>query len=95
MMTKEQSLVLETKGGEGVVALTGCAHPGLETILDAAKVSGELYGVIGGFHGFNKLKRLEELKKIVLGHCTVRKEEIMRTYPKKAVWCGAAGVIEL
>lgn len=43
MMTKEQSLVLETKGGEGVVVLTGCAHLGLENILEAAKVFGELY----------------------------------------------------
>jgi 7,8-dihydropterin-6-yl-methyl-4-(beta-D-ribofuranosyl)aminobenzene 5'-phosphate synthase len=95
MMTKEQSLVLETKGNKGVVALTGCAHPGLETILEAAKVFGELYGVIGGFHGFDKLELLKELKMIIPCHCTVRKEEIRRMYQEKAVWCGAGEIIEI
>jgi len=92
---KEQSLVLETKGGEGVVVLTGCAHPGLENILEAAKVFGELYGVVGGFHGFDKLKRLEELKMIVPCHCTVRKEEILRMYSEKAVRCEAGERIKI
>jgi len=90
---KEQSLVLDTKGG--VVVLTGCAHPGLETILDAAKSFGELYGVIGGFHGFDKLKSLEKLKMVMPCHCTVRKEQILRMYQEKAVWCGAGEVIEI
>ena len=92
---KEQSLVLDTKEGEGVVVLTGCAHPGLENILEAAKRLGELYGVIGGFHGFDNLKSLETLKMIMPCHCTVHKEEIRRMYPEKAVWCGAGVVIEI
>jgi len=92
---KEQSLVLETKGGRSVVVLTGCAHPGLENILEAGKVFGELYGAIGGFHGFGKLERLEELKMIAPCHCTVHKEEIMRMYPEKAVRCGAGEIIEI
>lgn len=90
---KEQSLVLDTK--EGVVVLTGCAHPGLENILEAAKRFGELYGVIGGFHGFDNLKSLETLKMIIPCHCTVHKEEIRRQYSEKAVWCGAGVVIEI
>lgn len=92
---KEQSLALETSDGEGVVVLTGCAHPGLENILEAAKVFGELCGVIGGFHGFDKLKLLEGLKIVMPCHCTVRKKEIMRMYPEKAVWCGAGEIIEI
>lgn len=92
---KEQSLVLETKGDKGVVVLTGCAHPGLETILEAAKGFGELYGAIGGFHGFAKLKLLEGLKMVMPCHCTVRKEEIMKMYPRKAIWCGAGEIIEV
>jgi len=92
---KEQSLALETRDGEGVVVLTGCAHPGLENILETAKVFGDLYGVIGGFHGFDKLKLLEELKMVMPCHCTVRKKEIMRMYPEKAVWCGAGEIIEI
>jgi len=92
---KEQSLVLDTKEGEGVVVLTGCAHPGLENILEAAKRFGVLYGVIGGFHGFDNLKSLEVLKMIIPCHCTVHKEEIRRQYSEKAVWCGAGVVIEI
>jgi len=92
---KEQSLVLDTKGGEGVVVLTGCAHPGLENILEAAKSFGELYGVIGGFHGFDKLKSLEKLKMVMPCHCTVRKEQILRMYQEKAVLCRAGEVIEI
>jgi len=93
LMTKEQSLVLETEGG--VVVLTGCAHPGLENILEAAKSFGEVYSVIGGFHGFDKLKLLKGVKKIIPCHCTTRKKEIMAMYPEKAEWCGAGAVIEL
>jgi 7,8-dihydropterin-6-yl-methyl-4-(beta-D-ribofuranosyl)aminobenzene 5'-phosphate synthase len=92
---KEQSLVLETKGGEGVVVLTGCAHPGLENILDAATVFGQLYGVIGGFHGFDKLEVLRGLKLIMPCHFTKRKKEIVALYPEQTVRCGAGEVIEL
>lgn len=91
----EQSLVLKTKGGEGVVVVTGCGHPGLDTILEAAKAFGTLHGVIGGFHGFDKLELLHELELIVPCHGTIRKNEILRMYPGKAVRCGAGMVIEL
>jgi 7,8-dihydropterin-6-yl-methyl-4-(beta-D-ribofuranosyl)aminobenzene 5'-phosphate synthase len=93
LMTKEQSLVLETEGG--VVVLTGCAHPGLKNIIDAATYFGDVYGVIGGFHGFDKLKLLRGLKMIMPCHCTARKKEIMAMYPEKAEWCGAGAVIVL
>ncbi|RCV63603.1 7,8-dihydropterin-6-yl-methyl-4-(beta-D-ribofuranosyl)aminobenzene 5'-phosphate synthase [Methanophagales archaeon] len=93
LMTKEQSLVLETEGG--VVVLTGCAHPGLKKIVDAATYFGDVYGVIGGFHGFDKLKLLREIKMIVPCHCTEHKKEIMAMYPENVVWCGAGAVIEL
>jgi len=89
---KEQSLVLDTT--EGVVVLTGCAHPGLDTILEAAKQFGDVYGVIGGFHGFDKLELLEGVKKLIPCHCTVHKTEIRDMYPEKAVWCGAGEVFE-
>lgn len=90
---KEQSLVLDTE--EGLVVLTGCAHPGLEDILEVATVFGELYGIIGGFHGFDKLESLQGLELIMPCHCTIRKKEILRMYPEKTVRCGAGGVIEL
>lgn len=90
---KEQSLVLDTPNG--MVVVTGCAHPGLETILVAAATFGELYGAIGGFHGFNRLELLRELDLIVPCHCTAHKREILERYPEKTERCGAGMVMEL
>ena len=48
---KEQSLVV--KSGEGLVIITGCAHPGVVEIIQKAKamLPGEkVYLVTGGFH---------------------------------------------
>ncbi|MEA3346129.1 MAG: MBL fold metallo-hydrolase [Chloroflexota bacterium] len=47
---REQSLVLSTE--QGLVVITGCAHPGIVSIVEQAKevVKGELYLVLGGFH---------------------------------------------
>jgi 7,8-dihydropterin-6-yl-methyl-4-(beta-D-ribofuranosyl)aminobenzene 5'-phosphate synthase len=46
----EQSLVLTTD--QGLVVITGCAHPGIVRIVKKAKgvVNGEVYLVMGGFH---------------------------------------------
>ena len=90
---KEQSLVLDTP--KGMVVVTGCAHPGLEAILAAAATFGVLYGVIGGFHSFNRLEHLRELDLIVPCHCTAHKREIMELYPEKTKRCGAGMVMEL
>ena len=69
---KEQSLIVETDNG--LTVITGCSHPGLENILKAASKFGEIYGVVGGFHGFSKLEALEGIGLIVPCHCTVRKK---------------------
>jgi 7,8-dihydropterin-6-yl-methyl-4-(beta-D-ribofuranosyl)aminobenzene 5'-phosphate synthase len=92
LLLTEQSLVLDTQ--EGVVVLIGCGHPGLETIFEAAKAFGTIYGVIGGFHGFKKLELLHGLELIVPCHGTIRKKEIVEMYPEKTVRCGAGRVIE-
>lgn len=46
----EQALVLETS--QGLVVVTGCAHPGANRMVAQAKeaVAGEVYLVMGGFH---------------------------------------------
>jgi len=46
----EQSLVLTT--GQDLVVITGCAHPGIVSILERAKevASSDIYLVLGGFH---------------------------------------------
>jgi len=47
---KEQSLVIETS--QGLVVITGCAHPGVVNIVRRAKelTGGEVHLVLGGFH---------------------------------------------
>jgi len=76
----EQSLILRT--GEGLLVLTGCAHPGLETILAAAKKTGNVLGVIGGFHDFSDLGLLRGMRMIMPCHCTSRAGAIRRLYPE-------------
>jgi len=90
---KEQSLIVETDNG--LTVITGCSHPGLENILKAASKFGEIYGVVGGFHGFSKLEALGEIGFIVPCHCTVRKKEILALYPKTSMKCSAGCRIEV
>lgn len=90
---KEQSLVVETVNG--LTVITGCSHPGLENILRAASKFGNIYGVVGGFHGFNKLEALKEIRLIVPCHCTTHKREILSLYPESSMKCSAGCVIEI
>lgn len=59
----EQILVFDTP--KGLVILTGCAHPGIVSILEEAqrKFNKAIYFVMGGFHLFKKEKK--ETEKIV------------------------------
>ncbi|MEW6557706.1 MAG: MBL fold metallo-hydrolase [Elusimicrobiota bacterium] len=89
----EQSLVVKTEKENIVV--TGCAHPGLENIIDRASKLGKIYGVLGGFHGFSKLDKLEVIKFIAPCHCTQRIEEIKIRYPENFREVKAGTVIEI
>jgi 7,8-dihydropterin-6-yl-methyl-4-(beta-D-ribofuranosyl)aminobenzene 5'-phosphate synthase len=89
----EQSLVVAGKAGN--ILICGCSHPGLENILAKAREFGEIYGVLGGFHGFDKFDALEGLKLIVPCHCTKHKQEIFKRFPKESIEGGAGKVIEL
>ena len=62
---KEQSLILDTK--EGLVVITGCAHPGVINIAKKAKqiLHKKIYLFMGGFHLFNASE--SELKSIIKG----------------------------
>jgi 7,8-dihydropterin-6-yl-methyl-4-(beta-D-ribofuranosyl)aminobenzene 5'-phosphate synthase len=79
----EQSLLVEVSDG-GLALVTGCAHPGLDRILDLASSRGEITAAIGGFHGFEGLDRLAPLKTIVPCHCTVKKDAILARFPTSA-----------
>jgi len=76
----EQALVLKTS--YGLVVMTGCAHPGLITILRRAKEIGrdEVYLLMGGFHLEGQsaasiesiIRRVKEfgVKKVAPCHCS-------------------------
>jgi len=82
---KEQSLLIETKNG--LLVLTGCAHPRITEILSLIKnkTGKDIYVVIGGFHlgGFSK-KEIRQIiavfqesgvKKVGPCHCTGEKAQ--------------------
>ncbi len=76
----EQSLVIET--AQGLVVITGCAHPGVEKIVAEAKRQYEkdIYLVLGGFHLGNAsdawinqvISDLQDMgvKHVAPSHCT-------------------------
>jgi len=88
----EQSLAIKTD--KGVLVMVGCSHPGVGEIIDAASRFGEVYGVIGGFHGFHDFGRLRGLSLIVPCHCTQYKSEILELFPQQCVGCGTGLVLE-
>jgi len=88
----EQSLVV--KGEKGNVLICGCSHPGLENIIEKAREFGNVYGVIGGFHGFSELSALEGIKLIAPCHCTQLKGEIAERFPESCKECRTGVVFE-
>jgi 7,8-dihydropterin-6-yl-methyl-4-(beta-D-ribofuranosyl)aminobenzene 5'-phosphate synthase len=76
----EQSLVLDTN--KGLVVITGCAHPGIVSIITRAKqmLNKDLYLVMGGFHlldlsdsqvqGVIQQFRQLGVRKVGASHCT-------------------------
>jgi 7,8-dihydropterin-6-yl-methyl-4-(beta-D-ribofuranosyl)aminobenzene 5'-phosphate synthase len=90
---KEQSLVVKNKKGN--IVITGCAHPGLENILQTARGLGQIYGVLGGFHGFSKFTELEGIQLIAPCHCTQHAEQIKQKFPAQFKQIKAGNVIEI
>jgi len=69
----EQALVIDTP--QGLVVITGCAHPGVEKMVLAAKrqFHEQIYLVMGGFHlgnaSSNEVKKIiDEFKRIGVVH---------------------------
>ncbi len=77
---REQALVLDTR--DGLVVITGCAHPGVVDIAERAKTEfkKDLYLVMGGFHLGGRgpeeiqgvIRGLQDLgvRKVAPSHCT-------------------------
>lgn len=82
---EEQSLV--ASGQQDQILVTGCAHPGLGRILEAASSFSEITGVVGGFHSFSRIERLSGMRVIVPCHCTAHKERMRSRYPDSVIEC--------
>jgi 7,8-dihydropterin-6-yl-methyl-4-(beta-D-ribofuranosyl)aminobenzene 5'-phosphate synthase len=104
---KEQSLIVHTKRGS--VVITGCAHPGIVTIIKKAKdiIKDEILLVIGGFHlGAESRINTEEIilnirksgvRYVVPCHCTGEdaKQMFQRVYGDNSIHIGAGKVINI
>jgi len=104
---KEQSLIVHTNRGS--VVITGCAHPGILTIIKKAKdiIKDEILLVIGGFHlGAESKTKMEKIISNIrkLGvryvgpcHCTGEDatQLFQRVFGENFIHAGAGKVINI
>ena len=90
---KEQSMALKTS--KGCLIITGCAHPGLKTIIEKSGKFGKIFGIMGGFHEFSEFEILKGIELVAPCHCTQNTREIKRLYPDSYKEIEAGSVIEL
>jgi len=87
ILIKEQSLLISAI--KGLVIVTGCAHSGIDKILNSANKFGKVYGLLGGFHDFEEYNLLKDISLIMPTHCTKNKRKIFSLFPKN---CFEGGV---
>ncbi len=105
---KEQSLVLDTK--EGIVIITGCAHPGVVNIVKKARQilpDKNVYLVMGGFHlsgaSDSKLRSIIKefrdmgVQKVAPSHCSGDRcrELFKEEYRNDYIESGVGKIIEI
>ncbi|WP_292467654.1 MBL fold metallo-hydrolase [Methanolobus sp.] len=90
---KEQSLILKSE--KGLYVLTGCAHPGLSSIIEVASSFGDVTGIFGGLHDSQEYGLFKDMQLIGAGHCTSHKDAIRKMYPKKFLKIYAGYSVEL
>ena len=90
----EQAILAKTS--RNLLLLTGCSHPGVKAIINAAgKLGlGNVSGIAGGLHGFRRLNLLSDMRLIVPCHCTQYKREILERYPDRTLRCGVGLTFE-
>jgi len=78
---KEESLIIRTS--KGLIVITGCAHPGIATIVERAKemLKSDVYMVLGGFHLC--WMNLSQVNKVIKG--------VKRAGCKKVAPCHCSG----
>ena len=87
----EQSMAIKTK--RGVVLIVGCSHPKMTHILREASQFGNIYGVIGGLHGFKQFDLFNDFSLICAAHCTQNKKQLRSLYPDKYIDGGVGKII--
>jgi 7,8-dihydropterin-6-yl-methyl-4-(beta-D-ribofuranosyl)aminobenzene 5'-phosphate synthase len=104
---RELSLVLRTP--RGLVVLVGCSHPGIETILQAARAyGGHVHEIFGGLHLVAtpdaEIERIAaalhdawRVDLIAPGHCTGEPafDVLARTFGDRYVYAGLGTVVDL
>jgi len=91
---KEVSLVVHSSSGP--VLITGCAHPGLDSILErASSLYGDIHGAMGGFHGFRMIPVISSLSFVVPCHCTKHKKLLFRELGTRSLHGGVGFTMSL
>ena len=104
---KEESLIIKTS--KGLIIITGCAHPGIVTIVKKAKemLKSDVYLVLGGFHlcwmSISKVKKIingikkEGVKKVAPCHCSgdIARKQFEKAYGKDFILVGAGKTIAI
>ena len=99
---KEQSLVIDTN--KGLIVITGCAHPGIVSIVITAKemLNKKIYLVIGGFHlggDISAVKDFKELgvEKAAPSHCSgdIAIQAFKQEYKEDFIFNGVGKVVEV
>jgi len=89
----EQSLVI--RAGDGIVVVSGCAHPGVKAILAAASAFGRVRALVGGLHGFDDFRLIKTLETVCPTHCTRHIQKIKTRFPDAFISGGAGRVISI
>jgi len=104
---KEQSLIIKTS--EGLVVITGCAHPGIANIVKKAKemLKSDVYLALGGFHlcwmnpwqirGIVQAVKEQTVKKVAPCHCSgdLARKYFEKTYGRDFILSGAGKKITI
>ena len=89
----EQALAIETH--KGLIVVAGCSHPAIETTLETLSKFGDIYGIIGGLHGFDDYNLFNDFQLICPTHCTQHINEIKNKFPENYIEGGAGKIIEI
>ncbi|HIE33667.1 MAG TPA: MBL fold metallo-hydrolase [Candidatus Altiarchaeales archaeon] len=90
---REQSLLIKTD--KGINIITGCAHPGVDKIVEKAKEFGRIHSILGGLHDFSRSEILKDIDRIMPCHCTVHRDKISELFPSRYREIMAGNVIDI